>query len=187
MLTSLRNYQGEEIEKERLQSVNFSEVNLKFSSFSNCVLVSCNFTGAQLDQTLFTNCKFSGCCLSGVDFSEISIKKCRFIDTLLSYSTFQKFKAGSKYELVTTDLSSNTFEGTDLSNSVFNNCLLRKVKFEKTKLLNAVFKNCDLSEADLISANIEGAIFSQCQIFQTKLSLDGLIKFGGGQGFVLES
>ena len=180
-------YTGVDFEVKKFESIDFTDINLKFTSFTKCNFSGCNFTQAIFDSTSFSECNFSGCCFSGVDFSPIKISKCKFNDTLLNFSTFQKFKGGSKFELNTLDLRDNIFIKCDFSEATFNQCNLRKIVFTHATLVKVVFKKCDLSLSNLSNARIDGTIFIDSIVSKTILGIDGFILFGNSQGFMLNS
>ncbi|EGC38813.1 hypothetical protein DICPUDRAFT_75567 [Dictyostelium purpureum] len=74
------------------------------------------------------------------------------------------------------DLSSTTFEYSNLSFSIFNSTSLRQVNMRGTKLNKSYFKNCDIKGSDLSKSIITNATF--ISNFALQLSANG-VNFSG--------
>lgn len=184
-MNKISHFQGETFSYQKISGTDFTNIDLKFSSFNHCQFFSCNFTQAKFNSTLFTDCQFVDSCFSGIDFSTINLKKCLFKNTLINLVTFQQIKNNFSHELVKFNLNKIIFENCDLTESLFNFCQLIDSKFINCNLSQTVFKKSDLTRADLSGSQLEGTIFSESTLHQTKLDLNGLIQFGQSQGFVL--
>jgi len=77
------------------------------------------------------------------------------------------------------------FERCDLSRSAFVKCVLKEVILVTCNLKSVVFDYCDLRGLDLSNCDTEAVNYETSQIGNTKLSVEGFVKFGYGKGFVL--
>ena len=97
-------FKGENFVHQKISGTDFTNLDLKFSSFSYCQFFSCNFSQAKFNSTLFRHCQFIDCCFSGVDFSDINLKTCSFSNTLINLATFQQIKNSLGHDLIKFDL-----------------------------------------------------------------------------------
>jgi fluoroquinolone resistance protein len=178
---------GQELIDYHFINCKFIGTSLRFTSFSNCVFTNCDLSSVLLDMTSFVGCKFPESKLSNLDFSRTQLKSCDFSKAVMKNSVLQQLKPGSKNEKKKFDLSKSSFDGTDLSQTLFSLCELKGVSFKKANLSNAVFDRCGLKETSFINANISGINFTDSKIENAKLDLEGFIVFGNSKGFTLES
>lgn len=184
-MNKISHFQGETFSHQKISGTDFTNIDLKFSSFNHCQFFSCNFSQANFNATLFSDSHFTDSCFSGVDFSALNLKKCIFTNTLINLATFQQIKNNFGHELIKFSLNKIIFENCDLTESLFHFCQLVESKFINCNLYQTVFKKSDLTKADLSGSQLQGTIFSESILHQTKLDLNGLIQFGQSQGFIL--
>ncbi|TKG95905.1 pentapeptide repeat-containing protein [Puteibacter caeruleilacunae] len=148
------------------KNCHLSELDLSGYEFTECVFESCDLSMTKFDNTLLAKAKFVDCKLIGVDFSPC-IKymfTVNFESCILNYSHFNKNK---------------------LSNTIFQNCLMReasffdvdfsKASFPMCDLSGAVFENCNLKECDLRSAKNYSINPSNNNIKKAKFSYPDVI------------
>ena len=123
--------------------------------------------------------------LSDLDFCDAQIKECDLGGAVINNSIFQQFKDSAKNIRKEFNLMDNKLENSDLSNSIFIKCNLKGVSFVNSNLSNTVFEKCNLENADFTQAEITGIRFEDSKIQNTKLDIDGFVKFGNSKGFVL--
>ncbi len=164
----------------------FPGAKLKFTTFRKCRFVGCDFSSMTCDGTNFTGCSFPESKLSDLNLFHVGFTDCDFSGAVLRNCVFQRLPTANRSPAKKFDLSSCTFEETDLSKTVFFYCDLSGVNFRRAILEGTVFDKCLVKKTDFTGAMMDGVRFAECKIEKTVLDLSGFISYGRSAGFDLE-
>jgi fluoroquinolone resistance protein len=123
--------------------------------------VRCDFSEMDLRGFSFTECEFIGCDMSnaniyGVGFRDVSFKECKMLG--LDFEHCDAFGLGF------------TFEDGNLSYANFSGCKMKKMKFIRCKMNQCDFSRADLSESQFDVCDLGDATFFQSILESADLS-----------------
>jgi len=124
---------------------NYKQVEIKSSTFHDCVFDRCNFTEAIISNCRFINCKFINGDLSlmqvpGSSFSGAHFEKCKIIGVNWVQASWPGLGIWDPMEFIKCSLNHSTFLGVDLAGSRFIRCGAINVDFREAKLSNIEFE-----------------------------------------------
>lgn len=118
-----------------------------------------NFTELELKSRVFLDCKFTKCNLSNVSLMNIVFRGVVFEDCNLMGTNWVEVRKGGDYSFNACKMDYCCFQGVDLRNMKFDDCLLREADFSSANLSKASFKGANLSGTSFANVNIEKADF----------------------------
>ena len=132
------------IDKQNLESKDYSKWDFLGITFANCNFKRCKFTGCELQSTRFLSCTFTAC-----DFSNILCKSIKNKD----HSMWDKCKLCNcimhKMRVDDTSLYSTTLEGCNLIGSKIENSRIGITNFLKSDLSDCSFQRTKFLEGML--------------------------------------
>jgi uncharacterized protein YjbI with pentapeptide repeats len=140
-------------EGERLEGLDFSNLELGGFDFSGKVLTGCKFDRANL-----TRCRFAGAKLGGASFRGADLEASVFDYATLEKASFAASKLdGSSFRGAL--MSEASFAGAEGAGAVFDAATGRQVSFARCELKRPSFVGVQLDGADFTEAQCEGANF----------------------------
>ena len=146
---------------DKIINLNISGIVLKDIEIKKKEFYSCKFSDIDLENTVFNECYVRQCF-----FDMSSFKKCSFLDTNMKFvsfagSLFEECKIGMSDFLHTnfngiksvktvfseSDLYFSSFIKADFSDTLYDDCNLRKVKYFFTDISGIKFKNSNQEDA----------------------------------------
>lgn len=151
------------LEKEVIESKNFSRKSFEGYSYVSCTFKHCNFSesnfrNAKFSFCIFINCNLSLLTLDGCRFQEIEFIECKILGAkffkcektffsplfrkcILHYCNFSDLK-----------MKKISFLECDMKENHFHNASLVEASFQASNLMGTLFHHCDLSKADFSTA-----------------------------------
>jgi uncharacterized protein YjbI with pentapeptide repeats/tetratricopeptide (TPR) repeat protein len=172
--------------KGRIVGINMSGFDFAGMNLQGCVFEHCNFDHANFLDSIISHTMFICCSLVSVNFGSAKLKSIEFKGCTLRQSEFgksifdaeqpkikQNFKNGSvsfiDSILKNVNLSNQTFENCNFSNSDFGyanlintrfvECNFENCTFTKTRLYRTFFSGCDLKGARFFHSYMRKASF----------------------------
>jgi len=123
------------------KNCDFSNSNFAYNTFLDCEFIDCNLSMTNLAGTSLKNVTFKNCKLLGIAFNECDdfLFQVYFEETALDYAIFSNKKM-PKTKFINCSVREVTFIGTNLTNSVFDNCDLDGAIFNETQLAAVDFR-----------------------------------------------
>lgn len=171
--------------------------NLKLTTFKNCTFIDCplsQFNSLQFDDCKFINCTFQGkdeaakCCKT--IFNNCEFKQCKlgmhiedstFDNAVFSDLVVIKSFNGYRIEFNKNILKNCTFNNSDLTHTLFNECALLNVNFMQTKteddcyftscnILDCTFDHCEYSDIAFNENKIVNCKWISCIFYGIELN-----------------
>ncbi|MBN1686165.1 MAG: pentapeptide repeat-containing protein [Spirochaetales bacterium] len=145
---TIKNLNAEYIE---LSDMSIAGKNLYVSRFSHGVFNRVDFSGCSLRIVFFDFCVFRDCLFKNTDmkysvFAGATLNGCDFSSSDTVHCNFNRVTAkGCSFN--GSDLYFSTFAYSDISDTTFVDCNLKKVRFNNTKRIEVSFKYSNYEEA----------------------------------------
>lgn len=148
----------------RLTGQDWSELEVRKSSFQGCTFTDCDFTGTAFYECLFSGCCFSACrlpgtffqdCriagskLDGADLRRVRLRRCALEDTLARYANWNAAV-----------LDQCTLKNCDLTESALSEGRLSKLNFDSVNLTGAELFKTSFRGLDLSRCTLDGVALS---------------------------
>lgn len=85
-------FSGMELRKSILENCTFCNCNFKKASFIDIIFQSCDFSNSKFADAYFERCQFAYCKCIGVDMHGTVIKQTTFVQSIFQYSNFDETK-----------------------------------------------------------------------------------------------
>jgi uncharacterized protein YjbI with pentapeptide repeats len=159
----------------------FLDAAMKYKEYENCTFHHCDFTSCTFQSVSFLDCNFFNCNFNTTKINHVSLRgvwftKCDFTsvnfamtdqvifefhfkDCLLDYAQFYALKM-KKMQFINCSMIAVDFMGSDLTETLFDHCNLRKAVFIDTIAHKADFSTSYDYTIDPEKNKIRKAIFS---------------------------
>jgi len=173
------------IENQTFKKLDFISTPLKLDEYDNCTFIACNFENQNLTNYMFVDCEFVDCNLSlikvpntafkavqftnckllGIDFSESNpfLLNMNFDSCIMNLTSFYQLKFKQK-KFKNCTLNEADITESDLSESVFEDCDLKRAIFDRSILIKTDFKTAHNFSIDVENNKIKGAKFSKANL-----------------------
>jgi uncharacterized protein YjbI with pentapeptide repeats len=161
---------GIQLEKARVQNVDWTSVLVRDGTIRNTVFENVDFEKAQFINTSFEDVSFVGCSFSYSSFTGVDLSKVTFDDFELDHTTLKdtniaetKFENGKDLGSVfdSTRLASVSFSAVKLDNTSFSGGEMRDVSFEKSALVKTDFSALRSDSLAFSDTSIDLGVFSE--------------------------
>lgn len=172
-------------EGQSFQNLRFEDRCLEELLFTDCIFTNCVLENCRLYKCIFSNCTFRSCRIISPEAEYSQIKQADFTECSLVGVNWSRLLPAGKFaeplrRLQNCQLKYNTFSemtlrkfpftGSEITASLFSECVLTESNFRACPLDGTEFFRCDLRktdfreasgyEIDLPSSKLKGAHFS---------------------------
>ena len=143
--------------------VDFSECDLSFGYFCDCIFYNCVFDNTNLEFSTFSSCTFNGSSLKKANLVSCTFGRTKLFDSEFDGSNFEYSVftdcpiVGSSFVNINISQSKLIYSGSidsDFSNSIFVH----------SDFIDSAFINTNLSSSNFNSSNIMGCIYNACNL-----------------------
>jgi fluoroquinolone resistance protein len=160
-------------ENQIFKSQDYTENELAFGEYENCIFSSCIFANTDFSHFVFIDCVFDSCDLSMVKLKETAFKDVKFKNSKLlglRFDDCNDFLLAVNFE--NCDLSYSSFYKLTIKSTLFDHCKLEDVDFSEANISNSSFYNTNLLGTTFSNTIIEGADFRSAEHFNIDLDVN---------------
>ncbi|WP_101689381.1 pentapeptide repeat-containing protein [Dysgonomonas massiliensis] len=159
------------------ENVQFTNESLSELEIANVYFDDCRFEGCDFSYTVFVDCTFVNCVfrncnmllvkIPNTNFNEVAFENCDMIGVDWTVARWFRSSKRTKQNFPITfrssRLNNSIFIGLDLTNVLFDDCIIKEAFFKDASMENAVFGKCDLDGAIFNNTYLRGADFSSAR------------------------
>ena len=143
------------------EKVSFIDKKVNNREFEDCVFKNCDFSNSDFSNNTFMDCEFIDCNLSmtqltGTSLKTVDFKNCKLLG--IHFHTCADFLFSVNFQDCVLDYSS--FANKKMPKTKFTNCSIKEVSLIGTNLTNSVFENCNLDNAIFNDTQLAGTNFT---------------------------
>lgn len=149
------------------EKVNQIDKKVNNREFEDCVFKNCDFSNSDFSSNSFLDCEFIDCNLSMIKLGNTSLKSVNFKNCKLlgiQFHTCDDFLFSISFKDCVLDYSS--FANKKIPKTKYNTCSMKEVTFIGTNLTNSIFENCNLDNAIFNDTQLAGVDFSTSYNFK---------------------
>lgn len=135
--------------------INFKNVSLTHSRFTNCCFENINFKRAAVTGSVFNSCSFINCNLDDADFEFCEFRNSNIKIKRISGCSF------NNSNFIDTRFESIDFTGCTFTGAYLENCKINQVHIEYSTLEGAQFFECQFLDVDWRNLNLEFVEFNK--------------------------
>lgn len=148
-------------EGDNFSKVAFTDDQLDNKTFVKCHFYHCIFNGQILRECSFEDCKFENC-----DLSVVKLNNCRFTDVQFNSSKM----LGIDWTKSSKTFLEISFEGCNISHSIFTGLNLKKTKLQRCEAEDCDFTDTNLAESLCNDTDFAESTFSNTNLTSADLS-----------------
>ena len=180
----------EYFETQKIENLQYSDEVLENVEYYDCKFYNCEFTNITFKNCRFTDCEFFDCALRNIKFEFCKMRNTSFSDSLLmgiNWNELQEKGAISfpvesfnnciiRYNnFVDSNLLSFDFSSSNISDSLFQECILTKANFKNVPFKDTLFSKCNLTSSDFRGANDYNIDINNNKLTKAKFSFPTVV------------
>lgn len=149
------------------EKVSFIDKKVNNREFEDCVFKNCDFSNSDFSNNTFMDCEFINCNLSmtqlvGTSLKTVDFKNCKLLG--IHFHNCADFLFSVSFQVCVLDYSS--FANKKMPKTKFNSCSMKEVSLIGTNLTNSVFENCNLDNAVFNDTQLASVDFTTAYNFK---------------------
>lgn len=193
---------GRDFENETFEGLSYSSELFEDNRFIDCIFKDCLFEEITVSGCIFSGCTFEKCTVNKLKGSNSSqLQECRFINCRLTGINWSELlpeesfadpidvlqECRLKYNTFTDmNFRKFSFEGNEITESMFAECELNDSRFKGCKLDRTEFYRCDMQKSDFRNASGYLVDILTCKLKNAAFSFPEAINLLGSLGVKVE-